>query len=200
MPISNRPHDALLLIALLPDAPLRERIRVLKEEMRLRFGAAHALKAPAHLTLQMPFRASSSERDDLVRRLEAFACREPGFEIQLSGFDAFPPRVIFIRVVDHAPILGLHERLRAMLLEKVGLGEKAVTPEIHPHLTIATRDLSETAFLRAWPEFQAREFEASFQVRSLFLLQHNGKAWEPLREFPFCVAKTPGNGTDTPIP
>lgn len=193
MAMKNPTHDALLLIALLPDAPLRERIRALKEEMQLRFGAAHALKSPAHLTLQMPFRASSSERDDLVRHLEAFARREPGFEIQLSGFDAFPPRVIFIRVLDHTPIMGLHARLRAMLLEEAVLGEEATTPEIHPHITIATRDLSETAFLKAWPEFRARGFEASFRVRSLFLLQHSGKAWEPFREFPFRGAETPGN-------
>jgi 2'-5' RNA ligase len=195
MAMKNPPHDTLLLIALLPEAPLRERIRVLKEEMRWRFGAAHALKSPAHLTLQMPFRASSSERADLVRHLEVFARREPGFEIQLSGFDAFPPRVIFIRVLDHEPIIGLHARLRTMLLEEAGLAEKTTTREIHPHVTIATRDLSETAFLKAWPEFQARGFEASFRVRSLFLLQHSGKSWEPFREFPFRGAEAPGNST-----
>ncbi|MCO5724447.1 2'-5' RNA ligase family protein [Robiginitalea marina] len=191
--MKNPTHDALLLIALLPEAPLRERIRALKEEMRLRFGAAHALKSPAHLTLQMPFRASSSERAGLVRHLEVFARREPGFEIQLSGFDAFPPRVIFIRVLDHEPIIGLHARLRTILLEEAGLAEETTTREIHPHVTIATRDLSETAFLKAWPEFQARGFEASFRVRSLFLLQHSGKSWEPFREFPFRGAEAPGN-------
>lgn len=189
----NPSHPALLLIALLPDAPLRQRVRGLKEEMQLRFGAAHALKSPAHLTLQMPFRHGDPEGSGLIRHLEAFAKREQGFEVKLSGFDAFPPRVIFIRVVDHAPVIGLHARLRAMLLEEAGLEAAAITRDIHPHMTIATRDLTEPAFLQAWPEFRSRGFEASFGAHSLFLLRHNGRVWEPFREFPFGGAETPGN-------
>jgi 2'-5' RNA ligase len=45
------PGDALYFIALLPPAGLRADIETLKEEMHRRFGARHALKAPAHLTI-----------------------------------------------------------------------------------------------------------------------------------------------------
>jgi hypothetical protein len=52
-------------------------------------------------------------------------------------------------------------------------------------MTIATRDLTEKAFEKAWPEYRPRIFQAGFIVKSLFLLKHNGKFWEINREFLF---------------
>jgi hypothetical protein len=52
-------------------------------------------------------------------------------------------------------------------------------------MTIATRDLKEPAFEKAWPEFSKRSFENSFTAKSLYLLKHNGKFWEWFREYPF---------------
>lgn len=58
--------DPLYFIALVPPLELRARIEALKEEMHRRFGARHALKAPAHLTLQMPFRHSPEQEQELL--------------------------------------------------------------------------------------------------------------------------------------
>jgi 2'-5' RNA ligase len=175
----------LYLIALVPDADLRACIRGLKEEMKRRFGASHALKSPAHITLQMPFRRPDSFETDLEKTLESLAKKQTGFELSLTGFDCFPPRVLFVKLQNQDCVINLHRQLQNVLKKQLGFSKKELGFRFHPHMTIATRDLTEEAFLEAWPEFSRRSFQARFPVHSLFLLKHNGKTWGLHREFPF---------------
>ncbi len=173
------------LIALIPHIELRKRIKVLKTEMKERFNAARALRSPAHITLQMPFKSSGKEEPHLIKTLQAFAANQKRFIVRLSGVDCFSPKVIFVKVIDHAPIIAVHAQLKKVLTDKMGFKENAITQNILPHMTIASRDLSVEAFNEAWVEFEKREFEASFLTKSLFLLKHNGKFWQIYREFSF---------------
>ena len=175
----------LYLIALVPHEELRERVKELKLEMKERFHASHALKAPAHITLQMPFRREENEESRLTSGLERFSSRCEPFNIILNGFDAFPPRVLFIKVGNHEPIEDLHSDFQTFLREELNFSEKEIMDRFHPHMTIATRDLSKKMFHKAWPEFQERKFEAVFTANSLHLLKHNGKNWDLFREFEF---------------
>jgi len=175
----------LYFIALIPHLELREQIKAFKEEMKEQFDAKHALKSPAHITMQMPFRASDEFELILINSLREFASNQNAFKVQLSGFDCFAPRVIFVKVADHEPIVSLHSDFKKIFKEKIELKETVLTQKIHPHMTIATRDLSEKAFKKAWCLFNEREFEASFLCKSLFLLKHNGRFWDIYREFHF---------------
>jgi len=175
----------LYFIALIPHMELREQIEVLKKEMQERFNAKHALKSPAHITLQMPFRIHKNAEASLIEIIEKAATNQDRFELKLSGFDCFSPRVIFVKVVNHDPIIPVHEKLIFLLRENLELGKKVLSPNIHPHMTIATRDLSHENFKLAWNEFKNKVFEGSFLCKSLFLLKHNGKQWDIYREFPF---------------
>ena len=74
----------LYLVALLPPPPVRERVRELKEEMRHRFRAGHALKSPPHITLQMPFRLDSQDESHLISLLERFASGQAPFPVDLE--------------------------------------------------------------------------------------------------------------------
>lgn len=178
-------HQNLYFIALIPHIELREQVESLKKEMQKRFNAKHALKAPAHITLQMPFRIHENIGPLLIEILQKTAANQDVFELKLSGFDCFSPKVIFIKVVDHTPISPVHEKLIRLLKEKMELGEKEITQNIHPHMTIATRDLSAENFNEAWNEFKNKAFEGSFLCKSLFLLKHNGRHWDIYREFYF---------------
>jgi 2'-5' RNA ligase len=100
--------------------------------------------------------------------------------------------VLFVKVGNQGEVLKLHSQLQNILKERLGFSTKEQGFRFHPHMTIATRDLSEEAFLAAWPEFCGRSFEATFTVNSLFLLKHNGKTWDIFREFPFNGAEQPG--------
>ena len=175
----------LYLIALVPHEKLRSSIRDLKLEMKGRFDASHALIAPAHITLQMPFRRDEAFEKTLFNELEHFASGQQIFDITLNGFDAFPPRVIFIKIENHQPIIELHSTFQEMLKTSLGFTDKELMSRFHPHLTIATRDLSKKKFQKACPEFKERDFMASFSADGLYLLKHNGKHWELYREFEF---------------
>lgn len=181
---TNKQINPLYLIAIIPHKELADRVKLFKEEMRDQFGASHALKSPAHITLQMPFRMDPEKEKDIFMCLDRFATKEQCFQIDLEGFDCFSPRVLFIRVLDHKTLKDFHHRFKQNVSQELGLQTKSPF-EFHPHMTIATRDLTEEAFNKAWPELEHREFKASFTAKSLFLLKHNGRDWDVYREFLF---------------
>ena len=175
----------LYLIALIPHLELREQIRSLKEEMKVRFYTKHALKSPAHITLQMPFKRSKEDEHHLISILQEFASGQYSFKVELSNFSCFSPRVIFVKVENHEPIIELQSKMKKALSDGLSFKENEVSKNIHPHMTIATRDLTEKAFLKAWSAFEKHEFKATFKAKSLFLLKHNGKSWDIYKEFLF---------------
>ena len=164
---------------------LRDEISVMKEELKRDFNSSHALKSPAHITLQMPFKANSREELQLVKTLSLFAAGEKPFRVDLNGFGAFAPRVIFIRVSDHRHIEDLHLRLMQMLIGLQCFPQDEIKSDVHPHITIATRDLSKEMFRQAWPQYETREFTGAFEAGSIFLLKHNGRNWDIFMEFTF---------------
>jgi 2'-5' RNA ligase len=179
------PDTNLCFIALVPGKELRERVLRIKERMQRDFNAGHALKSPAHVTLQMPFRRKIADESAIVAALDRFAAGEAPFDVHLEGFGCFAPRVIFIRLVNPKHVIELHRRLNAVLLEGLGFAGSEIMKSVQPHMTIATRDLTKQAFAEAWPEYEDAEFTGSFHVGSLFLLKHNGSYWDIFREFQF---------------
>ncbi|MCB0634976.1 MAG: 2'-5' RNA ligase family protein [Lewinella sp.] len=175
----------LYFLAILPPSPLRGSVANLKEEMRARYGAGHALKSPAHITLQMPFKRAEQDEARLAGVLGTWAAAQASFPVELDGFGAFPPRVIYLRVVDHAPWQSVYASLQSMLREELGFAADELSARFHPHLTIATRDLAKKAFQEAWPLYAHRPFQASFRAEALTLLRHNGRHWNAILHFPF---------------
>ncbi|HSO78143.1 MAG TPA: 2'-5' RNA ligase family protein [Bacteroidales bacterium] len=169
----------------MPEIKLREEIRAIKEEFSQDYSASHALKSPAHITLQMPFKRTPDYEPMMTNALREFAVTEKPFTVELDGFGAFTPRVIFIKISNHQHVSGLHSRLRDMMLAQMEFSRDEVMINVHPHITIATRDLSRDSFGRAWPLFENRKFTGAFTVNSLFLMKHNGRSWEILGEFNF---------------
>ena len=133
----------------------------------------------------MPFRRHEGDEQLIIATLEEFSKLQSSFEIILDGFDCFPPRVILIKVSNHPTVIALHEKFNEVLKSDLNFNNRILTQKLHPHMTIATRDLSEDAFEKSWPEYESKEFKASFKVESLFLLKHNGKHWDIYCEFPF---------------
>ena len=182
------PQSALYCIVLLPNSEVSARISMLKEEMGERFEAKHAIKSPPHITLQMPFRKAQEKEMDLLSTLKTFAGRMSNFRVDLNGFGCFAPRVIFIKVIRTEPIKVLHKELKEILSSKIGLDDKIINANIHPHMTIATRDLTRSYFKQAWMEFEHREFIDSFEVYDLCLLKHDTIHWEVFQRFSFAKA------------
>lgn len=123
--------------------------------------------------------------------LGRFAARQKPFPVQVDGFGAFAPRVLYLKVTPHAPMRELHAGLVGILRDELGFGNAELSREIHPHMTIATRDLDEATFGEAWPRYEHRGFEAEFEVDGVWLLRHNGRAWDLFRFFPFTTSTPP---------
>lgn len=171
----------LYFVALIPPEDLNFKVKALKEEIREKYNAKHALKLPAHITLQPPVSLSLQQEPGLFAALDAATKDQNVFRVDLSGFGSFPPHVIYIRVQDHEPIKTLHAQVLAGM-EKILLKDNK---SIHPHMTLASRDLKRKDFQQAWKEFAERHFQDSFLADKLFLLRHNGKTWDIIRNFPF---------------
>ncbi|MFP4288545.1 MAG: 2'-5' RNA ligase family protein [Bacteroidales bacterium] len=174
----------LYFIGVIPGEDMEQRIKKLKIEMHERFESRHALKSPAHITLQMPFRADPADEIFIMDALKEFSASQRSFDVNLSGFGCFKPRVIFIRISNPEPLQELHLQMKPVLKNKINLTERQIGNRFHPHITIATRDLSEKKFYEAWNEFHNRKFEGKFTINYLVLFKHNGKFWDIYREIP----------------
>ena len=104
----------------------------------------------------------------------------------MSGFAAFPPRVIYINVLKTPEILQIQQDLILFTETTLGIVHPAskIRP-FSPHVTVAFRDLTKQNFRAAWLEFQERSLNFEFTTSQLTLLIHNGRRWDIRNEFPF---------------
>jgi 2'-5' RNA ligase len=177
-------RDPLFFIALLPPGDIQREVTDFKKVCARLFKASHALKTPPHLTLIPPFSWPRTRLGELGDALDDFALGQPSFEIELKNFSSFPPRVIFVDVVENQQLAVLQLALFHHLKKSVGLeGERG--NRFHPHMTIAHRDLKKYLFPEAWVYFSEMEYERNFTVESLVLLEHLRGRWEVREEFYF---------------
>lgn len=172
---------ALYFAALLPPDEILEEIRQLKQEIKEKVGASHALKLPAHITLLPPFWLETEREKEIFEALKSAAKKTEAFQVELSDFGRFGQRVIFVKVGTPDPVIKLYHKLVDATHKIIPFKEGS----LHPHMTLATRDLTKERFLKIWPQFQDRSFQKSFSVRSLYFFRHNGKTWDIYREFSF---------------
>ncbi|BDD08181.1 hypothetical protein FUAX_06130 [Fulvitalea axinellae] len=182
----RKDDNALYFVALIPGTPVREEVWALKEEIAERYQSKGALRSPAHITLHMPFKWREKKLETLTKTLGDVAGRTRNFSIQLTGFDFFEPRVIFVNVEKNEALNELqYDVAKAMRTNLNLLNADYKQRGFHPHMTIGFRDLKKAKFHEAKPAYQGREYERVFEADKLCLLKHNGERWEEFAEFPF---------------
>lgn len=184
--MSGKLKNPLYFITLMPPASIRTEIEAFKKEIREKHNIKHALKLPAHITLQIPFRMPERKEDILVKKIKKFSAENKAFETVLDGFGKFSKQVIFIKIKNHVPYIELHEKLQSLMLNFLDLKRHEISSKIHPHITIATRDLKRSNFPAVWNDFKDREYSASFKAEHLYILKHNGNTWDIFRKFKLC--------------
>ncbi|NEQ31728.1 MAG: 2'-5' RNA ligase family protein [Leptolyngbya sp. SIO4C5] len=173
-------------IALLPPAAVRDYANEIKQHFSDRYQSRAAQKSPPHITLQPPFEWPMAELNCLKSVLTTFAAQQPSVPIRLSGFGAFPPRVIYIDVQHTDELMALQTQLSQYLEKQLNIVDtRSQNRPFRPHLTVAFRDLKPKAFRLAWPRFEAKSAEFAFKVSQLTLLIHDGKRWTVARNFRF---------------
>ncbi|MFQ4135636.1 2'-5' RNA ligase family protein [Nodosilinea sp. PGN35] len=190
---SPPPKSARFFVALLPPQLVQEAITAIQQDIKLRYGSQAALRSPPHITLQPPFDWPLDRLGELTHHLHQFVQQHPPIPVFLEGFNAFPPRVIYVDVHQTAALLALQPALVAHLETHCGLcqgyrepnsGRRRAPWPFTPHVTVGFRDLTPAAFHRAWAEFEQRPFAAEFVVPALTLLRHDGQKWQVFSEFP----------------
>lgn len=180
-----KPDNKIYFIALLPTAEVGKEIIKIKQEFAENYGPVYALKVLPHITLQVPFTADPSLERAFCEELTEFAKDQAPFEVTLNGFGTFPNkqnRVLFINVEKSEEMSALHRQLINYLRKEFGFSTMLARTGFTPHVTVAFKDLTDEQFEKAWPEYENREYTASFKVNNLYFLRHNGKSWEVLQK------------------
>ena len=176
----------LYFIAITPPPKIHQEIDSLKKHMRDKYGTRASLRSPPHITLHMPFKRKTHFESEIKIALEDFSHQRTSFDIQLQGFGAFEPRVIYVNV-EPAPGLQTLKADLSLLMRKLLKEERSnyKNQPFRPHMTIAFRDLKKPAFHLAWEEFQNKSYQTNFECQSIQLLKHDGKEWHIFHSFPF---------------
>jgi len=175
---------ARYFIALLPPAQVQAAVNVIKQHFCDRYASRKAQNSPPHITLQPPFEWLDQQIPALEQSLQTFAHSCKPVPVQLSGFAAFAPRVIYINVVKTPELLSLQADLTSYLQDKLAIIDSASKRRAYvPHLTVAFRDLTRQNFDLAWAEFQDQTFDFVFTVPVLTLLVHDGRRWHISTDF-----------------
>ncbi|MGL4501873.1 MAG: 2'-5' RNA ligase family protein, partial [Planktothrix sp.] len=104
------PSEQLFFIALLPPKPIQNQITEIKQYCAQTYNSRHALKSPPHITLQPPFQWLTEDLPSLEQHLTTFALNHAPIPITLSGFNAFPPRVLFVDVLKTPELINLQQQ------------------------------------------------------------------------------------------
>ncbi len=175
----------MYFIALVLPPELDLEIRKFKEYMRERHGCRVALRSPAHLTLIAPFWMDPLLETSLEQETEKIAFHTAEFTLKTSGFSSFKPRTIFIGLQPSEALSELYAKasLHFSLLPQFGI--RTDPRPYHPHITIATRDLSKKAYYEAIDHFEGMDYEREWTAKTIAVLRHNGASWDVMRQMEF---------------
>lgn len=171
-------------VALVVPSPLLEQVEQIKQEFSDRYQSRKAFNSPAHITLQSPFDWEPGNIQEVEESLTEFVGYHSPIPIQLDGFAAFPPKVIYVHVVKTPELMALQPALIHHLQTTLPGIKRPSHQSFTPHVTVAFRDLTPKNFRQAWPNFEHRSFPGEFTASSLTLLGHNGQRWQSFAEFP----------------
>lgn len=172
-------------IAIVPPSPVYEDANKWKGFFSSEFNSRGALNSPPHITLHMPFTWKTSKEELLKLSLKKFTAGIKPFEIRLSNFGCFEPRVIFIRMNENSFLKEIQAALFKFCKMELNLfNANRQDKPFHPHLTVAFRDLKKEYFPKAWGKVKNELFSGSFPVLELTLLKQNGKRWEVFEKCP----------------
>jgi 2'-5' RNA ligase len=164
-------------VALLPPVDVAEYAIATIQSLcdRYRMGTA---KAPPHITVQPPFLWEAGAIAQVEDCLYAFVAEQPSVSIQISGFGCFPPRVLYLNVLETTDLMALQNGLRLRFERQLGIVNRQEQQRgFHPHMTVASRRVK-PIFRPAWAQLQAQTIEFEWVGDRLTLFAHDGEQWQ----------------------
>lgn len=171
--------EGLYFIAIVPPQEVCEEITKLKHLVKEKFDSSHALNAPPHITLHMPFKWRDKKVEQLTGLIDHLNDEWEPFEIELKNFDFFEPRVVFVDVVENGLLNKKQKQVMGACRRELKLDNANYKDRpFHPHVTIAFRDLKKPQFYEARNFFKFQEASFIFQVERVELLRKEDKNWQ----------------------
>lgn len=177
----------LYFIAIIPPQEIREAITTIKQDFAERFKSGKALRVIPHITLKAPFKFPAEKHTEVLRWFASTNVTVNSFQQELKDFGSFPNKrnpVIFIEPVMNESLKTLQRNVLNHFTKEFGKEQVAQNEyKFNQHMTVAYRDLMYHQYKIAWEDYRSKKFEATFEVNSFHLLQHDGKKWESVKEF-----------------
>jgi 2'-5' RNA ligase len=184
------PTTAMYFIAIVLPPELDTEIKKYKAWMLEQFGCKVGSKSPAHITLVPPYWMDISLETSLLSDLYILAKDVEPFTITTLNFSSFKQRTLFIDVFVTTALKDVKSTTDSFFKERPQYKIKEEKRPYHPHITIATRDLSKKDFYEAWEHFKDTQFNKVFTASGLSLLRHNGMAWDVILTTPFAAKQS----------
>lgn len=172
----------MYFIAVLCPPELDKKVLQYKLWMKEQFGCTVALKSSAHITLVPPFWLENESEIQLLNSFHAFTSDMQDIQIYLNGFGHFSKRVLYVKVE-------LNPALEELKLQAenyfTAAFNKAIRKEervFQPHVTIASRDMTPSAFYKAWEQVSIQNFTFSFSANKITLLKLSPGKWDTIAE------------------
>lgn len=179
--MNQQAAHSMYYVAVLCPPEIDKQILEYKRWMKERFGCVVALKSPAHITLIPPFWLEEEKEAMLQQTCTSFTCELPELTIGIHGFSHFNKKVLHAVVAGNPVIEELKKLVEVHFVSSFDIIKKDERP-FHPHITIATRDLKPSDFIRAWDYFSKKEFTASFASQTISLLKLSEDKWKLIKE------------------
>jgi 2'-5' RNA ligase len=168
----------MYFVAIVLPEDLNKKVLHYKTLMLERFNCTVGLKSPAHITIIPPFWLNEELEASLKNDIETISAGITPFSITTNNIAAFKPRTIFIDVENNSALNNAKEQAETVFIKKEQYKIKLDKRPYHPHITIATRDLTKKAFYEGWELLQNEVFKEAWLADCLCLLKHNKKNWD----------------------
>lgn len=164
----------LYFIGILPPEDILAEIEAFKKISMEKFNSKHALRLPAHITLIPPFQSNEQKILSLKPVLKELLIKN--IPVKLNGFSYFEKKVIYISIERNNELL----RLKKHIDDKILIKHKVKTADLNfiPHITIASKDLTEENFILSREYFKYIEYKRIFKVKRIVVFKLEGSGWK----------------------
>lgn len=169
------PH--LHFIALIPEKSFSDKIRILQEELKEKFGLNYAMRIPPHITLQSPFECRENDQIRLKTCIDGIKKEINPITLTTADFGSFIESVIYVGL-QRSPALNKMQRDIVDNLETAGcLVPAQRNNQYLPHITLAHRDLDNLRFPAVWSHISGKRLHDSFAIERLVIYKHEEGRW-----------------------
>ncbi|MFA8301288.1 MAG: 2'-5' RNA ligase family protein [Hyphomicrobiales bacterium] len=175
--------DQLYFLGIIPPKSIFNEIEAYKTYIAKNYGAHHALRSPAHITVLSPFFLQNGTLDEAIKNIGEKVYSYDPFDVKLYGFDHFGERVIYVNVVKNEELAQFQDQIHKEIFAEGYIKAAPIRNEFHPHITIAFKDIKSYHFAKIWRYFFKIRYRRSFPVNNIHLLQYGNNRWLSIKEF-----------------